>query len=139
MTRKLFAALPLTAALVGGATMLSAETIDAYNLPSASEFAPIQRYAITYDHPRDVAEFYVRDFGFKNRDAEIQQVDHPSDESMRILFVTVNGIQDDAVKGIQMRIGVKFSEGAWEAAEAGMRRMCYRGANTEKWTRDPCP
>ncbi|MEL6531284.1 MAG: hypothetical protein AAFQ27_15100, partial [Pseudomonadota bacterium] len=100
---------------------------------------PIQRYAITYDDPRDVAEFYLRDFGIKARDAEFAEVEHPSDVAMRIVMVTVDGIRDDSVKGIQLRLGVRASAGSWEAVEAGIRRKCYRGDKAGQWQKDVCP
>lgn len=139
MNKKLLAAAPLAALLAGGATVLSAENPGSGGVPSANEFNPIQRYAITYDDPRDVAEFYLRDFGLKAYDAEFQELDHPSDASMRVVLVTVDGIRDDVVQGVQWRFGVRASAGSWEAVEAGMRRKCYRGQNAHQWTRDVCP
>jgi len=139
MKRTLFATLPVAALLVGGATVLSAETAETAEVPPASAFNAIPRYAISYDATRDVAEFYLRDMGFKLRDAEFQEVAHPSDVSMRIMLVTVDGIKDDSVRGMQWRLGMRTSGGSWEAVEAGTRRKCYRGENAGKWTKDVCP
>ena len=58
---------------------------------------------------------------------------------MRLLFVTVEGIEDNAVTGVQWRLGVKSVEGQWQAIEAGLRRKCLRGDNAGEWTKDVCP
>lgn len=129
MKKNIIAMVPVAALLTGGMTALSAENSGSVPVPPASEFNAIQRYAISYDDPRDVAEFYLRDYGFKPRHAEFEEVAHPSDRSMRIVLVTVDGLADDSVKGVQWRFGMRTSEGNWEAVEAGMRRMCYRGEN----------
>lgn len=139
MTRNWFAALPAATLLFGGATVLFAVDSEAAEIPPSSAFNPVQRYAISYDDPRDVAEFYLRDIGIKPRDAEFHEVAHPSDVSVRIMLVTVDGIEDDAVQGIQWRFGMRTSEGSWEAVEAGMRRKCYRGANAGQWQKEVCP
>ncbi len=139
MKRTLLAILPAVALFVGGATVLSAAGSETAEIPPANAFNPIQRYAISYDHPRDVAEFYIVDFGIKPRDAEFQEVAHPSDVSMRIMLVTVDGLRDDSVQGIQWRFGMRASKGSWEAVEAGMRRKCYRGDNAGQWQKDVCP
>ncbi|MBD2843156.1 hypothetical protein [Erythrobacter rubeus] len=132
----LIASLPFAAFLAGLPVAVSAEEAD---VPSASAFAPMQRYAIAYPEPRDVAEFYVRDLGMKARAADFEEFDHPNDRSMRIVLVTVDGIADDTVGAVQLRLGLRFSEGSWEAVEAGMRRKCQRGANAGEWTREVCP
>lgn len=119
--------------------MLHAEDANSAKAPPVTAFSPIQRYAITYDDPRDVAEFYLRDLGIKARDAQFEEIDHPSDVSMRVVLVTVDGIRDDSVRGIQLRLGVRASAGSWEAVEAGMRRKCYRGENAGQWTKGVCP
>ncbi len=134
----MLAIMPVAALLAGGAT-LSAENADSAQIPPASEFNTIQRYAISYDDPRDVAEFYLRDYGFRPRHAEFEEIDHPTDRSMRIVLMTVDGIADDAVKGVQWRFGMRTSAGSWEAVEAGMRRKCQRGDNAGKWTKAVCP
>ncbi len=86
-----------------------------------------------------MAEFYLRDYGFRPRHAEFEEIDHPTDRSMRIVLMTVDGIADDAVKGVQWRFGMRTSAGSWEAVEAGMRRKCQRGDNAGKWTKAVCP
>ncbi len=139
MKKYLLATLPVAGLLVGGASVLHAEDTKSAEAPPVSAFSPIQRYAISYDDPRDIAEFYLRDFGIKARDAEFEEIDHPSDVSMRIVMVTVDGIRDDSVQGIQLRLGVRASAGSWEAVEAGMRRKCYRGDNAGQWTKGVCP
>ena len=139
MKKSAFATIAMAALLAGGATTLSAESSDTAQIPPASEFNTIQRYAISYDDPRDVAEFYVRDYGFRPRDAKFEEVEHPTEQSMRIVLVTVDGIADDAVKGVQWRFGMRTSAGSWEAVEAGMRRKCHRGDNKGKWTKAVCP
>ncbi|QFT76421.1 hypothetical protein [Erythrobacter sp. THAF29] len=139
MKNALFASLPAAMLLAGGSATLSADDSDAANIPPAVEFAPVQRYNITYDAPRDVAEFYLRDFGFRTRDAEFQQADHPTDPTMLVMLVTVDGIRDDSVRGVQLRLGMRASAGFWEMVEAGIRRKCHRGENAGKWTREVCP
>ncbi|MEM6499024.1 MAG: hypothetical protein AAF709_20165 [Pseudomonadota bacterium] len=136
MKRTLLAALLVSAGISGGAASLSAETAE---VPPSSAFNPIQRFAISYDEPRDIAEFYVREFGLKARDAKFEEVPHPSQTSMRIMLVTAEGLKDDSVEGLQMRLDLRFASGNWEAVEAGMRRKCYRGPNAGEWTRDVCP
>ena len=138
-TRLLLAALPIAAGCTFGAAVLSAKSGEDRVAPPATEFAPMQRYAIGFDKPRDVAEFYMRDFGFSQYDADFTELDHDADSRMRVVLVTVDGIEDDAVQGIQMRFGMRPSEGSWEAVEAGLRRKCYRGENAGKWTKDTCP
>ena len=140
MTKKsLFVTLPVAALLAGGAATLSAESSEIEIAPPASEFVPIQRYAISYSEPRDVAEFYLKDFGFKTYDAKFTELDHNADQNMRVVLVTVDGIKDDAVRGVQWRFGLRPSAGSWEAVEAGIRRKCQRGDNTDQWTKDVCP
>ena len=139
MKKPVFVMAPVAVLLAGGASALSAEASDAKAIPPASEFNTIQRYAISYDDPRDVAEFYLRDYGFRPRHAEFEEVAHPDDRSMRLVLVTVDGIADDAVKGVQWRFGMRTSEGSWEAVEAGMRRKCHRGDDAGKWTKAVCP
>ncbi len=139
MKNALFAALPVAALLAGGSTALSAGSGEATVAPPASEFSPMQRYDIAYDKPRDVAEFYLKDFGFRKYDADFEDLDHDADSNMRVVLVTVDGIRDDSVGGVQMRFGLRASRGSWEAVEAGMRRKCRRGENAGKWTKDVCP
>ncbi len=139
MTRNLISSLSMAALLAGGATALSAESGETASMPPASEFNTIQRYAISYDDPRDVAEFYLRDYGFRPRHASFDEVDHPTERSMRIVLVTVDGIADEAVRGVQWRFGMRTSAGSWEAVEAGMRRKCQRGDNAGQWTKAVCP
>lgn len=119
--------------------MVSASETDAFEIPPASAFHPIQRYAISYDEPRDLAEFYLSDAGLKAYHADFREFDHPGDASMRVMLVTIDGIRSEAVGGVQWRFAMRFSKGSWEAEEAGIRRKCNRGANVDKWTRDVCP
>jgi len=139
MKRKLLAALPIAALLAGGSSALTAQSTGSAEAPSQDAFAPIARYAITYDHPRDLAEFYLRDFGFKPGDANIAQFDDPRDSSRRVVVVTVDDVEDEAVRSLQLRLGMRASSGSWETTDAGMRRKCNRGPNTDAWTRDVCP
>lgn len=131
-----FAALPIAALLAAGSSVLSA---DEGKVPSASEFAPIERYGITYDEPRDMAEFYLREYGLKLRHADIEELDHPTDATMRVMLVTVNGIRSDSLNGVQFRLGIRANRGSWETAEAGMRRKCNRGESMGEWTKAVCP
>ena len=132
-------ALALSALLLSGAAALSASNSAAEAVPPQDAFIPIERYGITYDTPRDLAEFYLKQFGLHRNDADLHEIRHPSDRSMRILFVTVDGIENNAVTDVQWRLGVKFSEGQWQAIEAGIRRKCLRGENAGQWTKDVCP
>lgn len=136
MTDKTIAKISLAALLASGGASLAAQDAGS---PSESEFNPIQRYDIAFDDRRDVAEFYAERYGFKMRDAASREVEHPSDPYMRVMLLTFDGIRDDAVQGVQFRLGLKANAGRWEAAEAGMRRKCYRGDNSGEWTKDVCP
>lgn len=136
---RLIPTLALSVLLLGGATSLSAQGGEVSEVPPESAFFHVQRYAITYEEPRDIAEFYIREFRFKKYDAKIEEIRHPSDRSMRIVFITLNDIDDAAVQGVQLRLGLKFSEGQWQAVEAGMRRKCARGESAGEWTKSVCP
>ena len=125
--------------MVGGAVSLSAESAETSGLPAEDAFTPIERYGITYDKPRDIAEFYLKQFGLHRNDADLHEVRHPTDRSMRILIVTVDEVEDASVGGVQWRLGVKVSAGQWQAVEAGIRRKCLRGDNAGQWTKDVCP
>ncbi len=132
-------ALALSALLLSGAAALSANDGAVEAIPAQDAFTPIERYGISYDKPRDIAEFYLKQFGLHRNDADLHEIRHPSDRSMRILFVTVDEVEDASVQGVQWRLGVKFSEGQWQAVEAGLRRKCHRGPNAGEWTKDVCP
>lgn len=108
--------------------------------PSASDFNAIQRYAIAYDEPRDVAEFYVRDAGLNPRDASFEEIDDPSRRSDKIVLATVEGIHGP-VQGVQWRLHLRFnvSDSSWETVEAGMRRKCASGQTAGEWTKEVCP
>ena len=136
MKKALFAILPT--ALVAGVlgTAVSAEDIE---VPNASEFNYINRYAIAYDKPRDLAEFYLRDAGFSKYDADIDVVEDPANPDRRVVIITVEPIKNTQVKGMQWRLGIRSVARRWEAVEAGMRRKCVSGPNADKWTRDVCP
>ncbi|MBT8389776.1 MAG: hypothetical protein HKP43_02625 [Altererythrobacter sp.] len=131
--------LALSALLLSGAAALSAGNSAADAVPPQDAFTPIERYGITYDKPRDIAEFYLNQFGLHRNDANLREVRHPSDRSMRILIVTVDEVEDPSVTGVQWRLGARFSEGQWQAIEAGMRRKCARGENAGEWTKSVCP
>ncbi|MEM7701348.1 MAG: hypothetical protein AAF251_05370 [Pseudomonadota bacterium] len=124
------------AAALAGTSAVSAKKDAA---PPASAFTPIERFAISYDSPRDMAEFYLRDFGIRPRDADFDESRDPADPNIKVMLVTVNGIADDSVKGIQMRLGLRASQGGWETIEAGVRRKCRRGDEAGNWTKSVCP
>lgn len=124
-------------ALLAGASSVAAE--DSNMAPPASEFAQIERFAIAYEEPRQMAEFYVRDYGINPYDADFKELRHPEDPDMRVWIVTVDGLADDSVKGIQFRLGLRADRGNWKTMEAGVRRKCYRGENIENWTTNVCP
>lgn len=128
-------ALTLAAALAG-TTALSAKKDAA---PPATAFTPIERFAISYDSPQDMAEFYLRDFGIRPRDADFEQSRDPANPDIKVMLVTVDGIADDAVQGLQMRLGLRASQGGWETIEAGVRRKCRRGDQAGTWTKNVCP
>lgn len=132
-------ALALSALLLSSAAALSAQDGDVAEVPPQDAFTPIERYGITYDKPRDIAEFYLKQFGLHRNDADLHEIRHPTERSMRILYVTVDKVEDASVQGVQWRLGVKFSEGQWQAVEAGLRRKCRRGSNAGEWTKDVCP
>ena len=137
MLRKaLFATLP--AAIVAG-VLGTAASAENGAVPDASEFNHIQRYAIAYDKPRDLAHFYLREAGFKKYDAEIEVVDDPANSDRRVIIMTVEPIANAQVKGMQWRFGIRSNARRWEAVEAGMRRKCVSGPNADQWTRDVCP
>ena len=132
------AGLPLTALIVG-VSALSAQDADSKMAPPKSDFAPIERFAIAYEEPRQMAEFYVRDYGINPYDAEYKELRDPEDPYMRVWMVTVDGIADNSVKGIQFRLGLRADRGSWRTIDAGVRRKCYRGENVDSWTTDTCP
>ena len=107
--------------------------------PGADRFNPIQRYDFAAEEPRGLAAFYLERFGARLKDAKVETLDHPDDATLRVALVTIDGIRDDAVKGLQWRFAMRSTEGRWEAVEAGMRRSCYRGENAGNWTRELCP
>lgn len=122
------------------ATLFAATTVVAdEGVPSASDFNTLQRYAIGFDEPREAAELYIKDFGLKPRDAKYDIIDGANRRSDKILIATIEGIEDPTVQGVQWRLLIRFSEGNWEAVEAGMRRKCHNGANAGQWTKDVCP
>lgn len=137
MKKPAFAALFAAAALASTASALSASARDV--APPASDFTPIQRYGITFDEPRGVAEFYLREFDLKPKSQQFDTLDHPTDSTLRVVMVTIEPVEDDALKGVQFRFGMKRTATHWEAVEAGMRRKCARGDDTENWTRSVCP
>ena len=139
ISAKSVSALAFSLFLVGGAAALSASNPEEGAVPPQDAFTPIERYGITYDKPRDIAEFYLNQFGLHRNDANLREVRHPSDRSMRILIVTVDEVEDPSVTGVQWRLGARFSEGQWQAIEAGMRRKCARGENAGEWTKSVCP
>lgn len=133
------AGLVLAAAPVGTPAAL-AQSGESAVAPAASEYSPIQRYAITFDRPRDLAEFYLeQSYEISPRAAEITELAHPSDASMRVVLVTVDGLLDDSVQAIQLRIAMKVDAGNWGAVEAGVRRKCARGDNAGNWQKAVCP
>lgn len=137
MTKKaLLAALP--AAIFTGA-IGSAASAETNEVPKESEFNYIERYAIAYDKPRDLAEFYLREAGFKKYDADFLVVEDPNNPDRRVMIVTVEPIANKQVKGMQWRFGIRSNARRWEAVEAGMRRKCVSGPNADQWTRDVCP
>ena len=135
-----FAISALTAAILfaGGSSMLSAQNSDADTAPPADAFSPIQRYAIAFDQPRDLAEFYLRDFGLKPYGADIEELPHPANPNMRVLLITLDPIKSGAVRGVQWRFDISANEGAWRSETAGIRRKCANGPNAGQWTRDVC-
>ena len=125
--------------LCAGAAAASAQDDEDPAVPPADAFTPIERYGITYDKPRDIAEFYLQRFGLHRNDADTYEVKHPTDRSMRIMIVTADGLANGSVQAAQWRLGIKFNEGQWQAVEAGMRRKCARGENAGQWTKEVCP
>lgn len=139
MKNAVLVSLTVLAFCAGSASAQMPDESLAAEIPTADAFNPIQRYAIVFDKPRDVAEFYLKNDEFNPYHADFEVIDDPSSSTDRILFATIDGIKDDAVQGIQWRFRMRPSEGRWEAVEAGMRRKCYRGENAGEWTRDLCP
>ena len=134
-----WAILPVIAALTGASAIASAEdSASAINLPS-SDFAPMQRFNISYQDPEDIAEFYLRTLGLKKRDADIEEGRDPRNPKHKVVIATVEGIDDAMVNAIQWRLELKSQGGYWEAVEAGLRRKCRNGPNTDRWTRELCP
>lgn len=133
------AILPVAAAFAISGAGLSAMDDHGADMPDATEFNPMQRYAITYDNPRDIAQFYLNDYGVSLSQTDVTTMQDPDNVSIRVMLVTLDGIRDDAVQGLQWRFALRTSEGSWEAAEAGVRRKCYRGDNAGEWTKDICP
>ena len=133
------AILPAIAALTVTPASLSAEeSASAMSLPS-SEFAPMQRYNISYQDPEDIAEFYLRTLGLKMRDADVEEGRNPRNPKHKIVIATVKGINDPTVNAIQWRLELKSEGGYWEAVDAGLRRKCSNGPNANQWTRELCP
>lgn len=139
LAARLLPTLTFSALLMSGAAALSANESADDAIPPQDAFTPIERYGITYDEPRDIADFYLRQFDVHRNDADVSEIRHPTDRSMRIILVTVDDVKDESVKGVQLRLGVKFSEGQWQAIEAGLRRKCHRGPNAGEWTKGVCP
>ena len=134
-----WAILPVIAALTGASAIASAEdSASAINLPS-SDFAPMQRFNISYQDPEDIAEFYLRTLGLKKRDADIEEGRDPRNPKHKVVIATVKGIDDTLVNAIQWRLELKSDGGYWEAVEAGLRRKCRNGPNANQWTRELCP
>ena len=136
MKKALIAIMPAAALLAGGASVANAEEKLA---PPPSEFSPIQRYAITFDRPRDVAEFYLREYGLKSYGVDFEQLDHETDDTLRVLLITVDPIKNETVRGVQWRLDMRRMNGAWRTVDAGIRRKCTKGADTTQWTKDTCP
>lgn len=130
---------PAAACLTLSAAPLSADEVESAVALPASEFAPQQRFAITYDEPKDVAEFYVRTLGLSPRDADYEEGRNPRNPRHKVVIATVQNINDPTVTAIQWRIELKAQSGAWEAVEAGLRRKCRKGSNSDAWTRETCP
>ena len=124
------------AVLGAGASAVRADTNE---VPSAAEFAPIQRYAIAYDEPRDLARFYLREAGFFKYDGEIEVLTDPADTDRRVMLVTVEPLADAKVKGVQYRFAIRSVARRWQAEDAGMRRKCQSGTDADRWTTDTCP
>jgi hypothetical protein len=139
ISAKSVSALAFSLFLVGGAVALSASNPEEGAVPPQDAFTPIERYGITYDKPRDIAEFYLEQFGLHRNDADVHEVRHPGNRSMRILIVTADEVENHSVTGAQWRLGVRFSNGQWQAVEAGMRRKCARGEDAGQWTKSVCP
>ncbi|MEM1195344.1 MAG: hypothetical protein AAGH57_04520 [Pseudomonadota bacterium] len=132
------ASLTAAAFLATGSPALLAEVSEAEIAPDASAFSPIQRYAIAFDQPRDLAEFYLRDFGLKTYGTKIQELDHPTDPNMRVLLITLDPVEGDAVTAVQWRFDISSDKGMWRTETAGIRRKCPNGPNAGEWTRDVC-
>ncbi|MEO1731056.1 MAG: hypothetical protein AAFR64_09975 [Pseudomonadota bacterium] len=137
--KTIFGLLTAATLFAGGATALSAKGDSDKTAPPASDFAPIQRYAIAYDRPRDLAEFYLSEFGLKTYGAKIEQLDHPTNPDMRVMLITIDPIEDGSVNGVQWRFDLSSNGGMWRTETAGMRRKCSKGANPNEWTREVCP
>ena len=130
------AILPLAAVCAAGSTAALADsTVD----PSEDAFAPMQRYAISYDEPREFGKFYLRQYDISPYDADFEQLPHAKNPDMRVLLVTVDGMSDATVQGIQFRLGLARDGRGWKAVEAGMRRKCQSGEYAGKWTKGVCP
>ena len=133
------AILPVIALLASTPATVSADdSANALSLPS-SDFSPMQRYNISYQDPEDLAEFYLRTLGLKIRDADVEEGRNPNNPKHKVVIATVEGIDDALVNAIQWRLELKSEGGYWEAVEAGLRRTCRNGPNTNQWTRDLCP
>ncbi|MBV7265537.1 hypothetical protein [Erythrobacter ani] len=139
MKRGLLVAFPVAALFMGGAGTPSAEASETAELPPISAFAPIQRYAISHDEPHDHVDFYLRDYGMRANGAVIAEMAHEKDPNLRVVLVTIDDMEDDAIAGVQWRFDLRSSAGRWKAVEAGMRRKCQRGPNAGEWTREVCP
>ena len=137
--KSLMTVLTFAAFAAGASPALSAKGDGDKVAPPASEFAPIQRYAIAYDRPRDLAEFYLREFGLKTYGAKIEQLDHPTNSDMRVMLITIDPIKSGMVTAVQWRFDLSSSGGMWRTDTAGMRRKCSNGSNPDEWTREVCP
>ena len=135
----LMTALAAAGLLAGGSTALMAQSSEVKSAPEASAFSPIQRYAIAFDRPRDLAEFYLRDFGLKTYGTKIEELEHPTDPNMRVLLITIDPVEGDMVSAVQWRFDLRSSEGMWRTETAGIRRKCPNGPSAGEWTRDVCP
>lgn len=120
------------------APVLLAQTPQSSTVPEASAFSPIQRYAIAFDKPRDLAEFYLRSFGLKTYGAKIQELDHPTDADWRVLLITLDPVKGDAVTAVQWRFDISSDKGMWRTETAGIRRKCPSGTDAGEWTREVC-
>lgn len=133
------AVLPVIALLGGAAVTASAQDAESALMLPSSEFAPMQRFDTNYEKPQDMAEFYVQMLGLSARDAEYEEGRNPRNRNHKVVIATVEGIDDPKVNAVQWRLELKAESGGWEAVDAGLRRKCQNGPNTNQWTREVCP